>query len=337
MYTPPQKQTRFEDGVYRLVPEDHFLKQLDKIIDWKFIDKRCWSLYSRKGRPAHPARMLFKQVLLQFMYNLSDRELEETCRYRIDFRWFVGISGDDPGPDHTSFCRFRDRLGPDVLARMLNDVVNQASVAGLVTDRLSIVDATDVRAKVDVYRWDDDDEHPGGKLGPDPDARFGRKSETKPFFGYKVGTSVDADSEIITGADVQPGNTSDVEMFADVADEYAEAVTADKGFDAPQNYELLHERGQEAAIIPKHRRGKTRGHIKARYPDDAERARYYKRSALRWKVEPKFNELKNYHSLKRARYWGLAKMKFQALMAIIAVNMKRIVTMVTGRPRWVTS
>lgn len=337
MYTPPQKQTRFEDGIYNLIPDEHFLRQVEKIIDWSFVDRRCKQLYSRNGRPAYPARMLFKQLLLQFIYNLSDRDLEESCRYRIDFRWFVGISGSEPGPDHTAFCRFRERLGPDVLARMLNDVVNQASQAGLVTDRLSIVDATEVRAKVDVYRWKDDDENPGAKHGPDSDARFGRKSEEKPFFGYKVGTAVDADSGVITDADVQPGNVSDVEMFADVADEYADAVTADKGFDAPQNYELLHERGQEAAIIPKRRRGKEKGHIKARYTNDAERARYYRRSKERWKAEPKYNEMKNHHGLKQAKYWGLVKVKFQALMVIIAVDIKRIVTLLTGRPRWVTT
>jgi IS5 family transposase len=337
MYTPPEKQIRFEDSVYDLIPDEHFLKQLEKAIDWSFVDKRCKKLYPQMGRPAHPARMVFKLILLQFMYNLSDRALEEASRYRIDFRWFAGISGNDPGPDHTVYCRFRDRLGADVLAKMLNDIVNQASKAGLVTDRLSIVDATEVTAKVDVYRWKDDDENPGGKQGPDSDARFGRKSEKKKFFGYKVGTSVDADSGIITDADVQPGNISDVEMFADVADEYADAVTADKGFDAPQNYELLRGRDQEAAIIPKRRRGKGKGHIKARYPDSGERARYYRRSRVRWKVEPKFGEMKNHHGLGKARYWGLAKVKFQALMVIIAVDVKRIVTMLTGRPRWVTA
>lgn len=335
MYTPTEKQMRFEDSVYELIPEEHFLKQLEKAIDWSFVDKRCRKLYPQMGRPAHPARMMFKLVLLQFMYNLSDRALEEASRYRIDFRWFVGISGSDPGPDHTVYCRFRDRLGPEVLAKMLNDIVNQASGAGLVADRLSIVDATEVRAKVDVYRWKDDDENSGGKQGPDSDARFGRKSEKKKFFGYKVSTSVDADSGIITNADVKPGNVSDVEMFADVADEYADAVAADKGFDAPRNYELLRNRGQEAAIIPKRRRGKRKGHIQARYPNNAERARYYRRTKERWKVEPKFNEMKNQHGLKQARYYGLAKLKFQALIVIIAVNVKRIVTMLTGRPRWV--
>jgi IS5 family transposase len=51
--------------------------------------------------------------------------------------------------------------------------------------------------------------------------------------------------------------------------------------------------------------------------------------------EEKFGEMKNHHGLDRARYYGLAKMKFQAVMTAIAVNVKRMVTMLTGRPRWV--
>ena len=335
MHAKPDNQTSFEDRIYSLIPDDHFLKVMNNIIDWKFIDKRCKRLYSGMGRPAHPAETMFKLILLQFMYNLSDRQLEDSMNDRITFRWFAGLTGTDPGPDHTAFCRFRDRLGAHTLAVMMNDVVEQASQAGLVSDMLSITDATDVKAKVNTWRWKDDDKNPGGKKGPDGDARFGRKSENKSFFGYKCAVSQDADSGIITKAEVAPGNVSDTSMFPDVADDAALAVTADKGYDAADNYELLRERGQEPAIIPKRRRGQAHGHVKARYPDDDERERFYRRKKKRGRVEAKFGEMKKYHGLGVARYWGLAKMKFQALMTAIAVNVKRMVTMLTGRPRWV--
>ena len=336
MHTKPDNQTTFEDRIYSLIPEDHFLKVLQKTIDWKFIDKRSRHLYSKYGRHAHPAEIMFKLVLLQFLYKLSDRQLEEAIRFRINFRWFVGLTGTDPGPDHTAFCRFRDRLGPDTLAMMMNDVVEQAWKAGLVSDMLSITDATDVKAKVNTWRWKDDDENPGGKQGPDSDAKFGKKSETKPsFFGYKCAASVDADSGIVTKVEVAPGNVADIDMFPEVADDQALAVTADRGFDSQFNHDLLRERGQESAIIPKRRRGRARGHVKARYPDDGERERYYRRKKKRGRVEAKFGEMNNHHGLDRARYYGLAKMKFQAVMTAIAVNVKRMVTMLTGRPRWV--
>lgn len=335
MHTKPDNQISFEDQIYSLIPEKHFLKALQKIIDWKFIDKRCKHLYSDMGRPAHPAETMFKLVLLQFMYKLSDRELEESVNDRITFRWFTGLTGTDPGPDYTSFNRFRDRLGADTLARMMNDVVEQAWKAGLVSDMLSVTDATDVKAKVNIWRWKDDDVNPDGKQGPDSDAKFGRKSDKKKFFGYKCTASVDADSGIITKVEVAPGNVADTDMFADAADNVALAVTADKGYDAQSNYDLLRERGQEAAIIPRRKRGKARGHVKARYPDDCERERYYRRRKKRGRVEAKFGEMKKHHGLDRARYWGLAKMKFQATMTAIVVNVKRIVTLLTGRPRWV--
>ena len=335
MHSKPDKQIAFEDHIYSLIPENHFLKALQKTIDWKFIDKRCRHLYSKYGRPAHPAETMFKLILLQFMYKLSDRALEEAVRFRINFRWFAGLTGTDPGPDHTAYCRFRDRLGAHTLAVMMNDVVEQAWKAGLVSDMLSITDATEVKAKVNTWRWKDDDENPGGKKGPDGDARFGRKSAHKPFFGYKCAASVDADSGIITKVEVAPGNVSDTEMFAEAADDQALAVTADKGYDSPDNYKLLRERGQEAAIIPKRRRGKARGHVKARYPDEGERERYYRRKKKRGRVEAKFGEMKQHHGFDKARYYGLAKVTFQALMTAFVVNVKRMVTMLTGRPRWV--
>lgn len=127
MHTTPDRQTSFEDRIYSLIPEDSFLKALQKTIDWKFVDKRCSRLYAKAGRPAHPAETMFKIILLQFMLKLSDRQLEETILYRKDFRRFIGLSGTDPVPDHTAFCRFRDRIGAHTLALMLNDVVEQAS------------------------------------------------------------------------------------------------------------------------------------------------------------------------------------------------------------------
>lgn len=337
MFTKPDKQMRLEDTIYELIPETDFLRQLKKIINWSFVNKYCRSLYSEKGRPAYPAIMMFRLILLQFMNDLSDREMEKSVRYRIDFRWFAGLSGTDPGPDHTVYCRFRDRLGVGTITRMFREIVRQAYEAGLVIDSLSTVDTTDVKAKVDIYRWKDDDENEGGKDGPDPDARFGRKSEDESFFGYKCGISEDSDTGIITMVDVKPGNISDIEMFEQIADEHSEAVTADKGFDSPKNYDLLRERGQEAAIIPKHRRGKGKGHVIARYPDDGERARFYMRKKKRPRIEGKFNEMKNHHGLKHARYYGIEKMKFQGIMTAIAINIKRIVTLITGRPRWVTA
>jgi IS5 family transposase len=335
MFTKPDKQMKFEDQIYELITKDNFLRQLREVINWGFVNKYCQHVYSDKGRPAYPAVMMFRLLLIQFLYDLSDRQLEESVRYRIDFRWFCQISGTDPGPDHTVYCRFRDRLGVGIITSMWNEIVAQASEAGLITDRLSAVDSTHVKAKVNVYRWKDDDENPGAKQGPDPDARFGHKTKNKRFFGYKCSIGEDVDSGMITMLDVSPGNESDIMLFESVADIYADAITADKGYDAPRNYDLLHGRGQEAAIIPKHLKGKESGHVSARYSDDGERARYYRRKKKRPIVEGKFNEMKNIHGFIQTRYYGIDKVRIQAYLTAMVINMKRMVALLTGRPRWV--
>jgi hypothetical protein len=56
-------------------------------------------------------------------------------------------------------------------------------------------------------------------------------------------------------------------MFPEVADDQALAVTADRGFDSQFNHDLLRERGQESAIVPKKIRGKKKGHVKSMCPN----------------------------------------------------------------------
>ncbi|KKK94928.1 hypothetical protein LCGC14_2677910, partial [marine sediment metagenome] len=140
----------------------------------------------------------------------------------------------------------------------------------LIKDRLCIVDATHVQAKVNTYRMNsnrNDDTSSGPPSHVDPDASHGHKSKNKPFFGYKVGIGIDKDSNMITRVTATTGKNHDSTHFADVADPSARAVTADKGYDSPHNFKLLKERKQNAAIMVKRRKGKCRGHMKARYPD----------------------------------------------------------------------
>jgi len=269
-----------------------------------------------------------KALVLQFLYDLSDRQLEEQLDDRISFRYFLGIDPTDTVPDHTVYCRFRDRLGADTIAELFNEVVAQARTKRLVKDRLCIVDATHVEAKVNTYRMNSerDEDMPDSPTSRiDPDARHGHKSKNKPFFGYKVGIGIDKDTNLVTRVTATPGNKHDSTHFSDVADPHAETITADKGYDSPDNFKLIKERKQKAAIMVKRRRGKQRGHIKARYPQKNTYQIYYRMKKFRPLVEKIFATAKQWYGLARARYWGLAKMKIQATMTMMAMNLKRIV------------
>ena len=332
MYKRRRTQLSFYDAIYDYsVPKDHFLRKLNSVIDWNKFEHYFSELYpSTVGKPAYNPLLKFKALVLQFLYDLSDRQLEEQLHDRLSFRYFLGIDPTDSVPDHTVYCRFRDLLGAATIAQLFNEVVNQARAKRLVKDRLCIVDATHVQAKVNTYRMNknrDDDTSSGSPSRVDPDASHGHKSKNKPFFGYKVGIGIDKDSSMITRVTATTGKDHDSTHFADVADPSAKAVTADKGYDSPDNFELLKERKQKAAIMVKRRRGKCRGHMKARYPNKKEYHIYYRLKKFRSYIEKIFATAKQWYGLARARYCGLEKMKIQASMTMMAINLKRIVTL----------
>ncbi|WP_373419363.1 transposase [Desulfobacca acetoxidans] len=56
---------------------------------------------------------LFFVVILQYLYDLSDREVEEQITFNRAFKWFSGLSAGEFSPDHTTLCRFRQRSGDE--------------------------------------------------------------------------------------------------------------------------------------------------------------------------------------------------------------------------------
>ena len=219
----------------RVIPKGHFLKLLNKAVDFSFVNELCQDAYTPDfGRPAYGPEMMFKIVSLQFFYDVSDRRIEEEVNFNLVLKWFIGLAIDESPPDASSLTRFRDRLGEETFANIFNRIVEIAREKGLVSDRLSIVDSTDVKARVDTFKIKDNPD-----ASPDKDARHGYKSEKKPFFGYKAHATMDSDSELITKLDTTPGNVNDGKEFPKVFDTQSRMTTADKAYDSNKNHRLL--------------------------------------------------------------------------------------------------
>ena len=299
----------------RVIPKDHFLKLLNKAVDFSFVNELCRDAYTPDfGRPAYEPEMMFKILFLQFLYDVSDRRIEEEVNFNLVLKWFIGLAIDESPPDASSLTRFRDRLGDERFAQIFNQIGEIAREKGLVSDRLSIVDSTDVKAKVDTFKIKDNSD-----ASSDKDARHGYKSQKKPFFGYKAHASMDSDSEIITKLDTTPGNIHDGTEFPRVVDTQSRMTTADKAYDSNKNHHLLKRKGTTSAIIIKKNRQSPHLRKQQVKPEIIAAQRQ------RPKIERKFAELKRFHGLKEARYWGLAKMTIQFTMTAIACNLKRIV------------
>ncbi len=317
-------QSSFFGIIYEeLIPGDHLLRKLAAAVDFSFVSELVGDCYCPdNGRPSWDPLVLFKVVFLQFLYDLSDREVEDQINLHLACKWFAGLQPEETAPDHSTISRFRSRLGPEKFQEIFNDIIQRAREAGLVSDRLCIIDATHLQAKADLFRLPQPPDTPAadapGSL--DADARFGRKSEKRSFYGYKEHIAIDADSELITAVAVTPGNVADSEEFIALIDPHAQEVTADKGYDTNANHQRLKDNAQRSSIIVK--KNRTNTEILGQANPDSQRERS--------NIERKFAEQKNYHGLSQARYWGLAKVTMQVLLTCIVVNCKKIVRLLSA-------
>jgi len=332
----PFKSTRtqksfFDTQIYdRLIPQDHLLVKLNNIIDFSFIEEECGKYYSRLGRKGESPVKLFKMLLLAFLYNRSEREIEEDCNFHLLFKYFLGLEVDEIAPDHSTLSKFRDRLGVEGFRAIFNRIVELARAKGLVSDKLRIVDSTHMEANVDFFRalqkskeLDDDEDNDPTALpgGPDPDARMGAKSKDKKFFGYKHHIGIDSEHDFITNSGTSGGNIHDQDYLLQMAEgPPPEALTADRIYDSEFNHKQLEKRGIESHIVRKKRSKK---------PVSLE---YQRAVKLRKRIERVYAEIKKYHSGGRARYWGRLKVTIQNLIISAVYDLKVLVKVLTKPP-----
>jgi transposase len=128
------------------VPANHPLRAIRRMTDAIFtrLSPQFDRLYSTMGRPSIPPEKLLRALLLQGLYTMRrERLLMEQLQYNLLFRWFVGLSMDDPVWDATTFTKNRDRLlEGEIAAAFFAEVLADAKTAGLVSDEHFTVDGT---------------------------------------------------------------------------------------------------------------------------------------------------------------------------------------------------
>lgn len=133
-----------------LVPQGHFLRKLDRVLDLSFVYEETAHLYNRRyGRPPIDPVMLVKYLLVGYLYGIpSERQIEERCCDSNAFRWYLGIDLDERVPDHSTISQLRRRKPSfrKVFRRLFEEVVRQCVEKGLVSGRLAATDSTHVKA-----------------------------------------------------------------------------------------------------------------------------------------------------------------------------------------------
>lgn len=307
--------------------EDHFLVRLVNAVDFTFVKDIAEQCYSTLGRPAYNPVIMMKLLLLQTLYDLSERDVVEQADTNILFRAFLGLSLDDEIPHWTLLGKFRERLGEQKFEELFNQVVVLAKDIGLLDEKLRILDSTAVTAKVNVNRHvgpkgDENDTASDRiqKRSPDKDASIGHKSVHKKWYGYKEHTSMDPSSDIVTAVITTSANVSDVTPSVDLIDKERalfhhqkrpiRQVTADKAY-VGRNKEFR-KRNILDYTIPRDNMDPKTG------------TWYICAKRQRPKIERIFAEAKTNHHLGRCRYWTKWKTHVQGLLTFLTMNLKRL-------------
>ncbi len=291
------------------------LDKLIRLIDWRPFELKLSPIYSSpNGRPSHPVLLLFKCLLLQAWYNLSDYALEEALDDRLSFRRFVGLSVSEKAPDHSVFSRFRDQLiQRKIHEQLFNELEHQLRNSGLIVKKGTLVDATVIEAAPKKPNQNADGT--AGRSRVDPEADWTKKGG-KYLFGYKAHVGVDQGSELIRRIAMTPAHVHDGEILGQVVSGDELWVFADKAYDSAKNHQILRKKNVENGILMKG----TRKRKLSREEKMCNRVL----SKLRCPVERIFGTLKRSYHYSRARYLGLKKNTLQLTVMSMAYNLRRM-------------
>jgi transposase len=155
------------------VPASHPLRDIKILLDeaLKGLSRDFQRVYAAEGRPSIPPERLVRASTLQILYSIrSERLLCEQLDYNLLFRWFVGLSIEEPIWDHSTFTKNRDRLIEAKIARkLLRRIVRKARDARLLSNEHFSVDGTLIEswaAVKSMRRRDGKDDPPGPGRNP---------------------------------------------------------------------------------------------------------------------------------------------------------------------------
>jgi IS5 family transposase len=312
----------------RAVPQGHFLRQLDAIIDWPVFTEMLLRLYkggAEVGRPPYDPVVILKMLVVSYMYNLSERQTEAHVNDSISAKCFLGLAVDEPAPDHSTLARFKERivkLGKEaVLEELLAGIVLQAQEKGVEFGTLQVVDSTHTIANVNTLK----------------DKRR-QVEEVEYFYGYKMHTSMNAEAEMITSVVVTDGSAHDGKQFRHLLERDerlglpVETYAGDRGYDDSDLHYLLEKKGLHSALRLNTYRTEKKDPNKQVWVALKQSEQYQAGQSERYKIERKFGEAKENHPLRRCRYLGRLRYAIQAYLTAIVLNLKRIVWVLTGVP-----
>jgi len=328
--------------------DDHFLLEtlsklgdpllkLNEYIDWKLFEAPLDQAFRNEtkdllkgGRPPFSKLLLFKALLIQSLYNLSDDQLEFQIVDRASFKRFLGLKKSDKVPDSRTFWLFREQLiEKDVILGLFKRFNETLDAAGVFANEGKMVDASFVEAPRQ-RNTREENKHiketgtapqewrvkPHKMSQKDVDARWTKKNNTV-FYGYKNHIKADTKTKlieeyIVTDASVHDSQT--IEQLLTEKDKN-QPLYADSAYTGEDQEEIYKKKKVISKVHEKGYRNKPL--------TETQKASNKEKSSIRVRVEHVFGFVENSMHGSIVRTIGIARANAKIGMMNLTYNICR--------------
>jgi transposase len=214
------------------VPQDHLLRDIDRVLDLSNLREHLAPYYSHTGRPSVDPELMIRMLLIGYCCGIrSERQLCYEVSMNLAYRWFCKLKITDQVPHHSTFSknrhgRFRES---EAFRFVFEEVLKRCMEEGLIGGEGFAVDASVVKADASrqKHREDDDDDWGGGSRAineyldalkedgssipadkkislTDPAAQWTAAPGGPAYYAYSTNYLVDTDNGIILDVEATP-------------------------------------------------------------------------------------------------------------------------------------
>jgi IS5 family transposase len=328
-----------QDRLALISKEGDPLETLNKVIDWELFRgklRRCFAKEQKGpgGRPPFDYVMMFKVLVLQRLYNLSDHQMQFQLLDRLSFQRFLGLGLHSQVPDEKTIWLFRETLTQrGIIEKLFEKFQEYLQQKGLLANRGSIIDATFVEVP---RQRNTPDENRQIKAGEPPadwseakseqkdtEARWTKKGDVT-YFGYKDHVKVDKVSKLITSYEVTDAAVHDSRVLPKLLDERDthHDVFADSAYEGQKVEQALRKQKARNRINEKGYRN---------HPlTEKQKENNQKKSSVRARIEHVFAYMTNTMKGLKIRSIGIGRARGNIGMINLVYNMTRCTLLLGG-------
>ena len=307
------------------------LVALNTIVPWAIFRTTLESMCNegrdprKGGRPPHDAVRMFKVLVLRELYALSDEQVEYQIADRLSFQRFLGIDLTQDAPDYTAIWRFRERLGPERMKALFDELGAFIDLAGFEARKGQMLDASLVQKPKTRKPVEPKDGEPAltrqQAAHRDGEANRTQKHD-RSYFGYKNPINADVEHGFIRDYAVTPAAAHDSQALPELLNitQRGQPLYADSAYRSAATARRCKDYGLASRVLHKAQRNRP---LTA-----AQKRTNHRWAKTRARVEHVFARIDLFRKGKLLRCTGLARSAVVIGLINFAHNLRRLTTMV---------